>query len=904
MTTDAEIPTRFDHKAASTKWYAQWEEAGAFRADVDSPKAPFVMVIPPPNVTGALHMGHALNNTIQDIYARYRRMLGFDVLWLPGTDHAGIATQNVVEKMLAKEGVRRDDLGREEFVRRVWKWKEESGGTIVGQLRRLGASCDWSRERFTMDEGLSRAVVEVFVRLHADGLIYRADRLVNWCTRCRTALSDIEVEHEDRNGAFWHVKYPFADGAGFLEIATTRPETMLGDTAVAVHPEDERYRSLVGRDLILPLLGRRIPVIADAYVDREFGTGAVKITPGHDPNDYEVGLRHKLPVIKAFTDDGRIAAGIMEGASSDLRARTYVGKKVLACRDAVVDDLQAEGLLIRVEEIRHSVGHCYRCKTVIEPHLTPQWFVKTGPLAGPAMKAVEEGRTRIVPEQWSKTYFEWMRNIRDWCISRQIWWGHRIPAWYCRACDGANMTSVSTGTNVESRDEAEPMYILSSHATPIVSAARPDRCPRCGSIDLIRDPDVLDTWFSSALWPFSTLGWPDRAPEVSRYYPTSLLVTGFDILFFWVARMMMMGVRFMGDVPFRDVYIHALVRDAEGKKMSKSKGNVIDPLHVIDDHGADAFRFTLAAFCVQGRDIKLDEKRIEGYRNFVTKIWNAARLVLTEPRPASSTIHPSTFSPEDNWIRSRFARCVTEVRRSLDAYELDKASHSIYHFFWHEFCDWYLEIAKPRLREGDPAAGGVAREILESSLRILHPFMPFVTDELAERMGGTSILDRADFPVAGRIFESDEALIEKAISLVTEIRRLRAEFRIAPAEKIPVFLVTSDLPEASRVIIAQLAGVIPEVVAHKAEWHHFASSVASGVEIVIPLEGRIDLEKERARLQEEIRKCEEQIASSRARLGDDNFATNAPADVVSATRSTLLEREDRLRKLRELFANL
>lgn len=636
MNAPSEIPTRFDHRTASAKWYARWEEAGAFRADTTSTKKPFTMVIPPPNVTGALHMGHALNNTIQDIYARYYRMLGHDVLWLPGTDHAGIATQNVVEKMLAKEGLRRDDLGREEFIRRVWKWKEESGGTIVGQLRRLGASCDWSRERFTMDEGLSRAVVEVFVRLHEDGLIYRADRLVNWCIRCRTALSDIEVEHEEKTGAFWHVKYPFADGAGFIEIATTRPETMLGDTAVAVHPEDERYRALVGREIILPLLGRRIPVIADSYVDREFGTGAVKITPGHDPNDYEVGLRHKLTVIKAFTDDGRISPAILEGAASDARARPYIGKKLIACRDAVVDDLQAEGLLIRVEEIRHSVGHCYRCRTVIEPHLTPQWFVRTGPLAEPAMRAVEEGRTRIVPEQWSRTYFEWMRNIRDWCISRQIWWGHRIPAWYCRDCDSEN---ISEAGPVAAETGGETMFLLANGAHPIVARTRPASCPRCGSANLIRDPDVLDTWFSSALWPFSTLGWPDSTDEVARYYPTSLLVTGFDILFFWVARMMMMGLKFMNVVPFSNVYIHALVRDAEGRKMSKSKGNVIDPLHVIDDHGADAFRFTLAAFCAQGRDIKLDEKRIEGYRNFVTKIWNAARLVLSQE---SNSVEPSS----------------------------------------------------------------------------------------------------------------------------------------------------------------------------------------------------------------------------------------------------------------------
>jgi valyl-tRNA synthetase len=914
------LETRFDHAAASSKWYERWEAAGAFSAG-RRPGAPaYTMVIPPPNVTGALHMGHALNNTIQDIYARYHRMLGADVLWLPGTDHAGIATQNVVEKQLAAEGKSRHDFGREKFVERVWTWKAESGGTIVRQLRRLGASCDWARERFTMDEGLSRAVVEVFNRLHEEGLVYRADRLVNWCTRCHTALSDIEVEHEEKEGAFWHILYPFADGNGAIEIATTRPETLLGDTAVAVHPEDERYAGLIGRELILPVVGRRIRLIADDYVDRTFGTGAVKITPAHDLNDFEVGLRHSLPVIRAFTDDGRIAEASLEGAAADAAVHGMIGMKLAECRQAVIEALELAGQLTTIEKHVHAVGHCYRCKTVIEPHLTPQWFVRTAPLAAPAIAAVEEGRTVIVPDQWRKTYYEWMRNIRDWCVSRQIWWGHRIPAWYCKKCDAANMA------------EHEGQIILSKEATPIVSREKPAACPKCGGADLVRDPDVLDTWFSSALWPFSTLGWPEKTPELAARYPTSLLVTGFDILFFWVARMMMMGLKFMGDVPFREVYIHALVRDSEGRKMSKSRGNVIDPLSVIDEMGVDAFRFTLAAFCAQGRDVKLDERRIEGYRNFVTKIWNAARLVLAHPAPpraarprplhrhdegvdqadggpaatrrdASAATAP--IKAENRWILSRLSATIAAVRAGLDSYQIDKAADAIYAFFWHEYCDWYLEIAKAGLKEEDPETVATARQVLEVSLKLLHPIMPFVTDELNELSGGDRILDEAPFPESGPTDPEAELSIGRAIAIVSEIRSLRGEFGIPPATRLEAHLVSADDLAPILPMIAGLAGIEPlRAAATRPALEHFAATVAAGVEIVVPLGGVIDLDDARKRLDAEIVKAEKAIASSRKRLDDPKFTEKAPPEIIAESRATLVEREDRLRRLREMRGHL
>ncbi|MBE0616723.1 MAG: valine--tRNA ligase, partial [Proteobacteria bacterium] len=681
----------YDPHAIEEKWYERWVSAGLFHADPASARPGYSIVIPPPNVTGNLHMGHALNNTLQDVLARYKRMDGFEVLWMPGTDHAGIATQNVVERMLAAEGTNREALGREAFVERVWKWREESGGTIIRQLRRLGASCDWERERFTMDEGLSRAVREVFCRLFDEGLIYRGDYITNWCPRCHTALSDLEVEHEDAEGRLWHLRYPFRDGSGEVVVATTRPETMLGDTAVAVHPDDERYHEHVGKTLVLPLVGREMPLIADGAVDPAFGTGAVKVTPAHDPNDFAMGLRHGLPQVAVIGKDGTMTPEA--GAA-------YAGLDRYEARKRVLADLEAAGALLKEERHAHAVGHCYRCHTVIEPLVSRQWFVKIQPLADAALDAVRDGRTRIVPAQWEKTYYHWMENIRDWCISRQIWWGHRIPAFTCAAC----------GELTVARED-------------------PAVCPRCGADRLEQETDVLDTWFSSALWPFSTMGWPDRTPELAKFYPTSALVTGFDILFFWVARMLMMGLKFMGDVPFRDVYIHALVRDEQGQKMSKSKGNVIDPLEVIDRFGADAFRFTLCAFAAQGRDVRLSTERIEGYSRFVNKVWNAAKFALmnlADFDPAAPEVAFADLLPQDRWVLTRLRAAAAEVRRGIEAYEFDKAASAVYQFLWREFCDWYIEMAKgPLYRIDAPEARLGTQQTLVRALdaifRLLHP---------------------------------------------------------------------------------------------------------------------------------------------------------------------------------------
>ena len=635
----------YEPHAVEKHWYARWEQDGMFAAADTSDRPAFSIVIPPPNVTGVLHMGHALNNTMQDILCRYRRLKGDNVLWMPGTDHAGIATQNVVERMLAAQGRDRHELGREKFIEEVWKWRQESGSAIINQLKRLGASCDWQRERFTMDEGLSRAVRTVFVKLYDEGLIYRGLYITNWCPRCRTALSDLEVEHEELDGHLYHIKYPLADGSGFITVATTRPETMLGDTAVAVHPEDERYQGLSSDEVVLPLMDRNMPIIRDEYVDRGFGTGALKITPAHDPNDFEIGRRHNLPSVKVIGDDGTMTP----------EAGRFAGQDRFQCRKAVVKDLEESGLLARVDDHKHAVGHCYRCKSVVEPNLSRQWFVKATELAKPAIEAVESGKTRIIPDVWTKTYYDWMYNIKDWCISRQIWWGHQIPAWTCEGCSEL-----------------------------IVAMEAPERCPHCGHGTLVQESDVLDTWFSSALWPFSTMGWPEQTDLLKTFYPTSVLVTGFDILFFWVARMMMMGIHFMGEVPFKDVYVHALVRDEEGKKMSKSKGNVIDPLNVIEQYGTDAFRYTLAAFAAQGRDIKMSERRVEGYRHFINKLWNAARFALMHLDQGYEELDEAGLSLPDRWILSRLTQVTEQVATALDDYKFNEAANSAYQFVWHE----------------------------------------------------------------------------------------------------------------------------------------------------------------------------------------------------------------------------
>ena len=709
----AEMSDRYDPASVESRWYGFWEERGYFHADAAAPGRPYAIVIPPPNVTGSLHWGHALNNTLQDILIRYKRMDGFNALWVPGTDHAGIATQVKVEQQLALEGKTKEDLGREAFTARVWQWKEESGGTIIRQLKRLGASCDWARERFTMDAGLSRAVREVFVRLWEEGLIYQGDYIVNWCPRCQTVLSDLEVEREERDAEFVYIKY------GPLTLGTVRPETKVGDTGLAVHPKDKRYAKYVGQTIEVPSVEGTITmrVVADSAVDPKFGTGVIKVTPGHDPVDFEIGRRHDLPARTVIGFDGKMTA----------LAGKYAGLDRFEARRRIVEDMQALGLIERIEPYRHAVGICYRCKTVVEPLISKQWYVRTKPLAEPAIKAVKSGRIKIVPRGWSKTYYHWMENIRDWAISRQLWWGHRIPVWYCDA-DGS------------------------------VHVSRTDltQCPQCAG-PVRQDTDVLDTWFSSGLWPFSTLGWPDETPELKAFYPTACLVTAFDILFFWVARMAMLGMKFMGDVPFRDVYIHALVRDAEGVKMSKSKGNAADPLAVMDTYGTDAFRFTLAALAAQGRDIRMSEERVEGYRNFANKIWNASRLVLGnldgyDPALARRG-QPSTA---DRWIKSRLAATIAAVRKALDGYRFNDAASAVYQFLWHEFCDWYLEIAKRSLyQSADPVARAVTQrtliESLEVTLRLLHPFMPFLSEEIWQRLPhqGESIMV-APFPRARR----------------------------------------------------------------------------------------------------------------------------------------------------------
>ncbi|MDO9585221.1 MAG: valine--tRNA ligase, partial [Syntrophales bacterium] len=706
----------YETRESEARLYEQWLEQDLFHAHDDSPRIPYCIVIPPPNVTGMLHVGHALNSVLQDMMIRYRRMQGCNALWIPGMDHAGIATQNVVEQQLAAEGISRHDLGREKFLERVWEWKARSGGVIINQLKRLGCSCDWSRERFTMDKGLSRAVREAFVRLYNDGLIYQGDYIVNWCPRCHTAISELEVEYREEPGSLWHIRYPLSDGGGEIIVATTRPETMLGDTAVAVNPRDERHREKIGKEVILPLVNRRIPVIADEYVAMEFGTGAVKITPACDPNDFSIAERHNLPIVKIMNGDAVINA---EGG-------VYQGQDRYEARGNIVRDLEAGGYLAGQEPYSHNIGHCYRCGTDIEPTVSRQWFVKVKPLARTATNAVIKGKTRIIPSTWESTYFEWMNNIRDWCISRQIWWGHRIPVWYCDC--GKTIAAVSD----------------------------PVKCPDCGSAALRQDEDVLDTWFSSALWPFSTLGWPDKTKALKTFYPTSLLITGFDIIFFWVARMMMMGLYIMKDVPFRDVYLHALVRDEKGEKMSKSKGNSIDPLDMVEKFGADAFRFTLAAFTAQGRDVRMSEDRIEGYKFFVNKIWNAAKFTqmnVEDYHAGEAAANNRDASLADRWIMSRLNSTIDDVTRGLDEYRFNEAAAAVYQFIWHEFCDWYVELVKPVLYgKSNSGSRETAQRtllaVLETSLKLLHPFMPFVTEEIWRHIqdGGNSLMI-SEFPV-------------------------------------------------------------------------------------------------------------------------------------------------------------
>ncbi len=879
-----DFPKAYDPAAAEARWYGKWEASGAFAPEINPDGDPFCVVIPPPNVTGSLHMGHAFEHSLIDATIRRKRMQGDAALWVPGMDHAGIATQNVVERELTKEGTDRHDLGRDAFVERVWEWKANSGGRIVEQMRTLGFSCDWSRERFTLDEGLSKAVRVVFVRLYEEGLVYRANRIINWCPRCHTALSDIEVEHVDLDGELVTISYPFSDGSGSIEVATTRAETMLGDTAVAVNPDDDRYRDAVGRTLTLPLVGREIPVVADEAVDSAFGTGAVKVTPAHDPNDFEISQRHDLPAVDIFTDEAAVNAN----------GGDFEGQDRFEARRSVKDALTSAGHLVGVEEHRHSVGHCYRCHTVVEPWLSLQWFVKVGPLAQPAIEAVQARRTQFIPQRWEKLYFDWMENLRDWCISRQIWWGHRIPAWYCNDCSEV-----------------------------VVSTEDQTSCPKCAGRDLHQDDDVLDTWFSSALWPFSTLGWPDRTEDLERFYPNAMLHTGFDIIYFWVARMMQMGLYFADDVPFRDVAIHGLVRDAEGRKMSKSFGNAIDPLELADRFGADALRFALVRAGSPGQDVPLAEEWVEGARNFVNKLWNASRFVSMnlDGRTLAELTGPEARDALDNasipqrWMLSRLEQTVATVNESFDRYDFAEGVRELQHFTRDEFCDWFIELSKLPLaetaeRDRTQRVLGIG---LSAILRLLHPVVPFVTEELWSRLGGDGMVMTAPFPAesAGVVdTEADDAMAV-VIEVVSAVRRFRSEHNVAPSKKFRAFVrpAGTDQVVALRALSAEVEalGGLDEMVLETEPRPARTGEqrlVADGADVVIPFEGLIDLDAARSQLDRQVARLEKELAQIEKKLSNDSFLERAPADVVATQRARHVEVAESLDALRDQRASL
>ena len=878
----ANIPKTYDPQSFERKWYAYWEEHNLFHDAADESREPYSVVIPPPNVTGQLHMGHALDNTLQDILVRYQRMRGKNVVWIPGCDHAGIATQAKVEESLRAEGTNRFELGREKFLARVWDWKQQYGDRIMYQLRMLGASCDWERERFTMDEGCSRAVREVFVSLYEQGLIYQGTRITNWCPHCTTAISDIEVDHETEEGHLWHLRYRIDGTDDYVEIATTRPETMFGDTGVAVHPDDERYKHLVGKTLILPVVERRIPLFADAYVDPAFGTGAVKVTPAHDPNDFEMGLRHNLEQVVVINADGTMGEG----------AGKYAGLDRYECRKQLVQELAEIGALVCTEKHEHAVGHCSRCKTTIEPLVSKQWFVRMEDLAKPAIAAVKDGRIRFVPERFTKIYENWLENIRDWCISRQLWWGHRIPAWHCEDC---GETSVS-------RED--------------ITA-----CMHCGSTHIHQDEDVLDTWFSSGLWPFETLGWPEDTEDLRHFYPTATLVTGYDIIFFWVARMVMMGLRFGGDVPFRDVFIHGLVRDSEGRKMSKSLGNGIDPVEVIEKYGADTLRFMLITGNTPGNDMRFYWERVEAARNFANKIWNASRYMLMNLEGADDTFVPeeSDYTLADRWILTRSAETARAVTANLENYELGEAGRAIYEFLWSEFCDWYIELTKARLYDKENVRAKntalyVLRTVLERTMRLLHPFMPFLTEEIWQKLPheGRSIM-RAPWPEVDEkeIDAEAEAAMTAIMEVIKVTRNLRAELGTPPGKKSALLLRVRDaaladvfaahtdyfhaLASASEVIFLAEDAPDPENV---------VTGALAGAAVYLPLAGLIDVEKETARLTKERDNLEKEIARLSGKLANAGFTSKAPAAVVAAEREKLAGYEKKIGLIRSRLADL
>lgn len=847
-----EMAKAYNPKEVEDKIYDFWQEGNYFHAEVDKDKKPYTIVMPPPNITGQLHMGHALDNTLQDILIRWRRMQGYSALWLPGTDHASIATEAKIVEAMRKEGITKEDLGREKFLERAWEWKKEYGGRIVSQLKKMGSSCDWERERFTMDEGCSKAVKEVFVRLYNKGLIYRGERIINWCPHCKTSISDAEVEFEEQAGHFWHLRYPLTDGSGYLELATTRPETLLGDTAVAVNPSDERYKDLVGKTLTLPLVGREIPIVADDYVDVDFGTGVVKITPAHDPNDFQVGLRHNLPVINVMTDDAKIVDDYPE----------YAGMDRYEAREAIVKDLDEGGFLVKVEKHDHNVGTCYRCHSTVEPRVSKQWFVKMDELAGPAIECVKSGKTKFVPERFNKVYYHWMENIRDWCISRQLWWGHRIPAYYCDECGEVT-----------------------------VAKEMPEKCPKCGCTHLHQDEDTLDTWFSSALWPFSTLGWPDKTPELDYYFPTNTLVTGYDIIFFWVARMIFSSVEQMDSQPFDTVFIHGIVRDENGVKMSKSLGNGIDPLLVIDQYGADALRMFLATGNSPGNDMRYSEKRVEACRNFANKLWNASRFVHMniDDYDVKNEL-PATLETEDKWILHTLNNVAKEVNENLEKFELGIALSKIYDFIWNSYCDWYIELCKARLQsEGETAqnARQVLIYVLDKILKLLHPFMPFITEEIWQTIphdteGKTVMLEKYPEYDPSLDFPSEAEEMMKVMEAITAIRTQRNEMNVPPSKKAKLFIATA-IPETfsnGEQFFKKLASASEVEISDSFDIDGAVTIVTSNAKIYIPMEELVDKEAELKRLNKELKQVEKMLAQDEGKLNNPGFMSKAPEKVI------------------------
>ena len=847
-----EMAKAYNPKEVEDKIYDFWQEGNYFHAEVDKDKKPYTIVMPPPNITGQLHMGHALDNTLQDILIRWRRMQGYSALWLPGTDHASIATEAKIVEAMRKEGITKEDLGREKFLERAWEWKKEYGGRIVSQLKKMGSSCDWERERFTMDEGCSKAVKEVFVRLYNKGLIYRGERVINWCPHCKTSISDAEVEFEEQAGHFWHLRYPLTDGSGYLELATTRPETLLGDTAVAVNPSDERYKDLVGKTLTLPLVGREIPIVADDYVDVDFGTGVVKITPAHDPNDFQVGLRHNLPVINVMTDDAKIVEDYPK----------YAGMDRYEAREAIVKDLDEGGFLVKVEKHDHNVGTCYRCHSTVEPRVSKQWFVKMDELAGPAIECVKSGKTKFVPERFNKIYYHWMENIRDWCISRQLWWGHRIPAYYCDECGEVT-----------------------------VAKEMPEKCPKCGCTHLHQDEDTLDTWFSSALWPFSTLGWPDKTPELDYYFPTNTLVTGYDIIFFWVARMIFSSVEQMNSQPFDTVFIHGIVRDENGVKMSKSLGNGIDPLLVIDQYGADALRMFLATGNSPGNDMRYSEKRVEACRNFANKLWNASRFVHMNIDDYNVKNElPATLETEDKWILHTLNNVAKEVNENLEKFELGIALSKIYDFIWNSYCDWYIELCKARLQsEGETAqnARQVLIYVLDKILKLLHPFMPFITEEIWQTIphdteGKTVMLEKYPEYDPSLDFKAEAEEMMKVMEAITAIRTQRNEMNVPPSKKAKLFIATA-IPETfsnGEQFFKKLASASEVEISDSFDIDGAVTVVTSDAKIYIPMEELVDKEAELKRLNKELKQVEKMLAQDEGKLNNPGFMSKAPEKVI------------------------